>query len=183
MVWPGVLCQDQQSVTAASDLISLRSFQSRLVAFLPAKSTGIVLHAVASWQGQRWDSAPASFSSQLWRMSWVTCCKSHGFTAASWCTRQRFGFPSLPANAPKGHSAGQEDSWQWANAGLLAAADCSGTVVQNPDLQTNHCELASHSQKKNSTTESSSLRVPYGVGAGRLSLFHAGDMGTIQLDL
>ena len=36
MIW--VLLQDQQSVTAASDLTSHRSFQSRLVTLFPAKS-------------------------------------------------------------------------------------------------------------------------------------------------
>ena len=46
MVW--ALRQNQQSVTAASDLISLRCFQSRLVALLPAKS--MVLHHVECWQ-------------------------------------------------------------------------------------------------------------------------------------
>ena len=65
VVW--VLRQDQQSVTAASDLISFRRFQSRLVALLPEKS--MVLHPVACWQESLGDSAPSCFSSQLWQMS------------------------------------------------------------------------------------------------------------------
>ena len=62
-----VLCQGRQSVTAALDLISLRRFQSRLVALLPAIS--MILHPVACWQESLWDSAPARFSSQLLQMS------------------------------------------------------------------------------------------------------------------
>ena len=65
MIW--VLLQDQQSVTAASDLTSHCLFQSRLVTLLPAKS--MVLHPIVCWQESRCHSVPACFSSQLWRMS------------------------------------------------------------------------------------------------------------------
>ena len=56
----GVVCilrQDQHSVTAASDLLSLRSYQCRLGALLPPKS--LVLHPISCWQDFRWDSKPA----------------------------------------------------------------------------------------------------------------------------
>ena len=125
--------------TAAPDLISLRCFQSRLVAFLPAKS--MVLHSVACWQGSRCDSAPARFSSQLWRMSSPAVnaavpLQSPDVHSSLGCwQRRRFDFHSLPANAPKGLLCcrdGQDDSRQLAHAGLLAAADGSA------DLRANH---------------------------------------------
>ena len=64
VVW--VLSLDQHSVTATSDLLSLRSYQSRLVALLPLKS--LVLHPMSCWQDLRWDSKPSRFSSQLRQM-------------------------------------------------------------------------------------------------------------------
>ena len=60
IVW--VLRQDQTSVTAASDLLSLRRYQSLLVA-LPPKS--LALHPMSCWQDLRWDSKHARFSSQV----------------------------------------------------------------------------------------------------------------------
>ena len=126
VVW---VTPDQQSVTAASDLISLRCFQSRLVALLPAKSMVLNPVSVACWQKSLWDSAPARFASQLWQMS------SHAVNPAvplqppdvhsglgCW-QRRRFDFHSLSAKAPKGllcYRAGQEDSRQWAHAGIVS---------------------------------------------------------------
>ena len=61
----------------------------------------------------------------------LTRCQSCGLTAA---TRSTLWFRLLPANAPKGllcYRAGQEDSQQWAHAGLLAAADGSADLRAN----------------------------------------------------
>ena len=125
-------------MTAASELISLRRFQSRLVALLPAKS--MVLHPVACWQESLWDSAPARLSSQLWQMSSravnpaVPLQQPDVHSALGCWQRRRFDFDSLPANVPKGllcYRAGQEDSRQWTHAGLLAAADGSADLRAN----------------------------------------------------
>ena len=59
--------------------MSLRRFQFRLVALLPAKS--MILHLVACWQESRWDSEPACFSS-LTVANELTCSQACGSTAA-----------------------------------------------------------------------------------------------------
>ena len=104
----------------------------------------MVLHPVACWQESRQnsaESAPARFASQLWRMSSRTVnhavpLQPRDVHSSLGCwQRQRVDFHSLPASAPKGllcYRAGQEDSRQWAHAGLLAAADGSA------DLRANH---------------------------------------------